>query len=173
MKKIMAAAVTSLLVLALVPGALAASKKQQKVEGMIALPAPFVDDSGCFAGLHRRTAIVTQENSSGLIGYNFDVDKKTWGKPFVLEASGGAGHVDLDIYFYQEFGTIEDVVSDPGGAGAPASVQFNTREAGGEAGIVPKKYNKVIICMYGGQLGAGFGANFVYTAGKGVKVPKA
>lgn len=175
MKKLLTVVFAGLLVLSLIPGSAGAQGKgkKQEVEGGIVLPAPFLDDSGCYAGLHRRGAIMTNDNNNGVIGYHFDVEKSTWNKPFVLEATGGQGHVDLDIYFYlSDFGTPDDVVSDPGGAGAPPTVSFNTREAGGEADRVPKEAQRVIVCMYGGGQGAGFGAEFTYTAGKGVKIPK-
>jgi hypothetical protein len=173
MRKTIALVTAGMLVLSLGPGSAAAQKKkkkkkpsvEQKVEGTVALPAPFQNDSGCFAGLHRRIAILGQENVNGDVGYHFDVDKATWGTNFVLEPTGGLGSVDLDIYFYTEFGTPEQVVTDPGGAGA----QFNTRAPGGEADVVPAQFNKVIVCMYGGQGGAGANAPFTYTAGTKVK----
>ena len=173
MKKIVTLGLAGLLAGSLIPGSATAGKpKQQKVSGSIALPAPYTDDTGCFAGLHRRFAIVTQEQVNGVVGYHFDLEPATIGKPFVLEVTGGQGDVDLDILYYYEFGTIEDVVSDPLAAGAPVSYGFQTREPGGESGIIPKgDYTKAIVCVYGGQQGAGAAATFDYTAGKGVKLP--
>ena len=173
MKKLTAVALAGLVAASLATtSATAAKPKQQKVSGSVALPAPYTDDSGCFAGLHRRFAIVTQEQVNGILGYHFDLDPATLGKPFVLEPTGGQGDVDLDILFYYEFGTVEDVVGDPQGAGAPVSYGYQTREVGGESGTVPKgDYTKAIVCMYGGQQGGGAAANFEYTAGKGVKLP--
>lgn len=172
MKRLVTLALGGLLAASLVPNATAAAPKQQKVSGSVALPAPFTDNTGCFAGLHRRFAIVTQEQVNGVLGYHFDLDPATLGKPFVLEVTGGQGAVDMDINFYYEFGTVEDVVSDPQGAGAPVSTSYATREPGGESGIVPKgEYTKAIVCVYGGDQGAGAAATFEYTAGKGVKLP--
>lgn len=165
MKKTIALLIAATLGLAVFPAAAGAGKPKQTEEGTILLPAPFIDDTGCYAGLHRRGAIMTMENNNGVIGWHFDVDPKTWKKKFVLEPSGGFGTVDMDILFYQEFGTPEDVVSDPGGAGAPATVGFQTREPGGESGKVPPQFNKVIICIYSGAQSQGGGADFVYTAG--------
>jgi len=165
MRKTIAVLLAAALGLAIFPASAGAGKPKQTEEGVILLPAPFLDDSGCFAGLHRRGAIMTMENNNGVIGWHFDVDPKTWKKKFTLEPSGGLGTVDMDILFYQEFGTPEDVVSDPGGAGAPATIGFQTREAGGEAGKVPPKFNKAIICIYSGALYQGGGASFTYTAG--------
>ena len=164
MKKILTLSVAGVLAASLLAPSAQAKAPKQTVEGMIALPAPYTDDTGCFAGLHRRGAILSQENNNGLIGWHFDVDPATQNKKFVLEATG-QGTVDVDILFYQEFGTVNDVVEDPGGAGAPASITFATRAAGGEKGKVPKGFGKAIICMYGGAQGAGVGANFTYTAG--------
>ena len=164
MKKLLTISLAGVLAASLLVPSAHAGGKKQTVEGMIALPAPYTDDTGCFAGLHRRGAILSQENNNGVIGWHFDVDPATANKKFVLEAAG-QGYVDLDILFYQKFGTPEDVVNDPGGAGAPASLGFQTRAAGGEKGKVPKGYPKAIICMYGGAQGAGLGATFTYTAG--------
>ena len=174
MKKIVTLGLTALLAGSLLPASATAAKpKQQQVSGSIALPAPYQDDSGCFAGLQRRVAIATQEQVNGVIGYHFDVDPATIGKPFVLEATGGQGTVvDMDILFYYEFGTMEDVTGDPQNAGSPFSYGFQSREAGGESGIIPKgDFTKAIVCVYGGAQGAGAAATFEYTAGKGVKLP--
>ncbi|MGH2805869.1 MAG: hypothetical protein ACRDKT_01210 [Actinomycetota bacterium] len=165
MRKTLGIILASALLFGLAPGSAGAVAPKQTEEGTILLPAPFTDDSGCFAGLHRRGAIMTMENNNGVVGWHFDVDHKTWNKKFVLEPSGGVGTIDLDILFYQEFGTPQQVVEDPGGAGAPTSVGFQTREAGGEKGKVPKKFNKAIICIYSGALYQGGGADFTYTAG--------
>lgn len=164
-KQLIGAGLASLLAFSLLGMPATAAPKKQVVEGTILLPAPYTDDSGCFAGLHRRGAIMTMENNNGPIGWHFDVDPKTVGKKFKLEASGQGSYVDLDILFYQKFGTPEDVVGDPGGAGAPATTGFQTRAAGGEKGKVPPGMPKAIVCMYGGGQGVGLIGNFTYTAG--------
>ena len=163
MKKLVVLALSAALIGSLLHPATAAGKKQV-VEGTIALPAPYTDDTGCYAGLHRRFAIVTQEQVNGIMGYHFDIDPATHGGKFKLEATGGQGDVDLDIYFYSQFGTVDQVATDPLNAGSPATVQFNTREPGGETGVVPQDFTKVIVCMYGGAQGGGAGATFTYTA---------
>lgn len=164
MKKSLVIGLAALMAASVLSPATAGAPKKQEVDGIVVAPAPFTNDSGCFAGAHRRVAIVTQERVNGVSGYHFDVDKATSGGKFTLEPTGGGGHVDLDIYFYTKFGTVQDVVDDPGGAGAPTTTAFNTREAGGESGVVPAGFPKVIVCMYGGQGGAGAGATFHYTA---------
>lgn len=173
MKKIVTLGLAGLLAGSLIPGSATAAKpKQQKVSGSVALPAPYTDDTGCYAGIHRRMAILSQEQVNGVVGYHFDVDPSTIGKPFVLEVTGGQGDVDLDITYYYEFGTVDDITGDPVNAGAPLSYSFGTREPGGESGVIPKgDWTKAIVCVYGGQQGGGAAATFDYTAGKGVKLP--
>jgi len=174
-KKLIAVGAVALLAVALLasPGTAGKGKgKQQKVEGSILLPAPFTDDTGCYAGVHRRLNAAFMGNHNGLLGYSFPVDKATWNKPFMLEASG-QGDVDLDIYFYLgPLTTADDVIAAGGDPAPPATVSYNTRGEPGEHDIVPKLAENVILCMYGGGQGAGFAADFVYTAGKGVKKPK-
>lgn len=167
MRKALVGSIAALLVASLaVPSAQARiAAPAQEVSGMIVAPAPFTDDSGCFAGLHRRGAILTQENNNGAIGWHFDVDPKTYTEKFVLDVEGQGSYVDVDITFYREFGTVDDVIGDPANAGAPVSYSFATRKAGGEKGKVPKGYPKAIICMYGGGQGAGVLGNFTYKAG--------
>lgn len=148
-----------------------AQPKQQEIKGSLVAGLHHTD-GGCFSGVHRRIAIVTQGGVNGGVGYHFDVDPATFGKPFVLEPTGGVGTPDLDILFYNKFGTVQDVVSDPGGAGAPATVNFANHEPGGEAGTVPsKEYPKAIVCVNAGTAPAA-NVTFTYTAGKGVKLPK-
>lgn len=167
MKKLVAALLVGALAASFALAAPAAAKKKKKkktvqtVEGSVLLPLPFADDSGCYAGTHRRGAIATQGNNNKLTGFHFDVDPKTWNGNFVLEATGGSGYVDLDIYFYKDFG--QPTPDDPL-VNEVVSAQFNTREAGGESGVVPPEMNRVIVCMYGGQLGVGFNATLKYTA---------
>src|SRR3712207_4087953 len=104
MKKLIGAVAVAAMALPLfAPGAVSAPK-QQKVEGTIALPAPFVSTAeqlkSCYSGLHRRLSTPTGGASSpanGVFGYRFEIDPATWNKPFKLEATGGEGTVDFDI----------------------------------------------------------------------------
>lgn len=175
MRKFLAVLLVGMLAASMLSTTAQAGKKKKKKKvvqeesGSVALPAPFTDDSGCYAGLYRRVAIMTMGASPhhGTIGWEFDVVEGTWGKNFVLETTGGSSP-DLDIYFYGAFGTPEDVVTDPLGAGAPYSVSFNSRNTDGESGEVPPDTTKVIVCMMAG----GSQATFDYIAGDGVKLPK-
>jgi hypothetical protein len=167
MKKSFALVLAALTVFALVPTSAGAAKKpKQTEEGMVLLPLPYTDDSSCYAGVWRRAHMATGDAGRGLIGWNFEVNKKTWNKKFKLEVSGGQGYVDMDITFYLgPLTSVNDVVEQQADPAPPASVSYATREAGGESGTVPKGAENVIICSYGGAQGTGGGGNFVYTAG--------
>ncbi|MCA1839445.1 MAG: hypothetical protein ABR579_08245 [Actinomycetota bacterium] len=175
MRKLVALAVSAVIAgsLLAVP-AYAGKAKPQTVSGTIAAPAPYTDPSGCFAGITRRIAILTGEQAgSGAVGYYFNIDPGTVGKPFNLDVSSALPAApDADITFYQKFGTTDDVTGDPLNAGSPATVGFATRAPGGEHGIVPKGYPKAIICVYADSNGGSAAANFTYTAGPGVKPTK-
>ncbi len=177
MKKILGMSISALLAFSLIGGPVGAAPKkpkQQHVEGTIALPAFFAQGvfSGCWGGLTRRLTQGTGEDGSpanGAFGYRFKVDKATWNKPFKLEVTGGTGTVDLDIFLYSVMPPPEAAVDDPVNGGSPVSIDYSTREPGGETGIVPKGTTDVIVCLYGGPEYVSFDASFMYMAGKGVK----
>lgn len=160
MRKLVSVGLLTVLVLAALGDIAAAAKKkaQQRVEGSVAFPA-YVEGQGCFFRLERTLAFFAGDASRGIVGDHFEVDPKTAGKNFVLEVTGGAG-VDLDISFYQAYMDPNDPTA------APANFPFETREEGGEAGVVPPGFEKALVC-----LAAGSNARFLYTAGKGVKAP--
>lgn len=168
MKKLIALIAVGLLVAAFVPGTAVAGKKKKKgvtqtVQGNIAMQAPpseaTSNPNGCYSGVHRRIAVISQEQINGVVGFHFDLDKKTWNKKFTL-VPDTAG-VDIDITFYTDFGTMEQAADT---AYAPATAGFEERDTEGESGIVPKDMTKAIVCMKSGQ-----NADFTYTAGAGVK----
>lgn len=154
MKKLASLVVLSLVVF--VAGAAAAGKATQVVEGNILSAAPHPD--GCYAGLHRRLAIFTQENVNGIIGYHFTVDEKTWKQRFRLTP---ASAVDVDLLFYPEFGTVAQATDL---YHSPQSRVFNTRSNKGEVGVVPPKATRAIVCTLDGV-----NVDFTYIAGAGVK----
>ncbi len=159
-KALFTGVLAALVAIAVVPAS-ARPAKRQKVEGSIAVAAPYPPDSVCFTGLHRRLRLLTHSTfPNGVVGYDFEVDPKTIGRNFVLQVPEGSD-ADLDVSFYAGMGDT----SDP--AGAPPNVSFETRESGGEAGQVPAGFDKAIVCMYSGSA-----TDFVYRAGKGVKAPK-
>lgn len=152
MKRILAVAMSMIVLASLASSATAGRKPVQHVDGTIALPTP-TPDNVCFSGLQRRVRLTSQLMfPNGVVGFDFDVDPKTAGKKFELKVTGGAG-ADLDINFYSDLGAADDPVTNP------ASVSFQERKEGGEVGIVPAGYSKVIICAY-----AGNDVSFVYTA---------
>lgn len=169
MKKLIAIGVAVLLALPLVASTAQAGKKPAKpvqvVEGSIALPAPFAQSvapggsgtpfDGCWAGLTRQTTGQTG-TVNGVTGYYFDIDPKSWNKPFKLEVVSGQGTVDLDIFMYYSF---------PGAGETATSLDFVERAEGGEVGKVPPNAVKAIVCMYAGPEYQGFESTFTYTAG--------
>lgn len=170
MKKLFGVALAAVMALSLVSGPAVAGKgKKQEVEGSIALAARHPD--GCYSGVHRRVQALAMQNANGLFGYDFDVDKATWNKPFVLELVSGLGTVDLDITYYLGERTKAEDFQD-GDPAVPPTVAYETHEEGGEADIVPEGAVWAIVCIYESENGVGFGADFTYVAGKGVKVPK-
>ena len=159
MKKLIAATLTAMIAIA--PATALAGKKapvKQEMEGEVLLPAPYPADETCFTGATRRSALASQGQVNGVVGYFFDIDPRTAGKKFQLHLVTGTDDVDLDIDFYSDFGSIDDPT------GTQAVVPYETREPGGEEGIVPAGMTKAIVCMT-----AGSQASFHYMAGKGVR----
>lgn len=145
--------------LALTPAAQAGKKKKkaahQHVEASIALPQPYAADGTCIYRAQRALVSTAGYEVNGFVGYTFDVDEKTAGKPFKLEVSDGAG---MDISFYSELGDPSDPTT------APANMSYETAGPGGEEGKVPPGFPLAFVCMTEGS-----DATFSYTAGKGVK----
>ena len=170
MKKLIGTAVAALMAFSLAGAPASAGKaKTQTVEGSILMRAPFVSNTeqleSCYAGVHRRLTLASQDNANGAVGWNFPVDKATWKKPFKLEVSGGQQNPDMDVTFYLTgLGSLEDHTANPPWGTDAVAVNFEDRAPGGEKGIVPKGATDVIVCMFDG-----FDADFTYTAGKGVK----
>ena len=165
MKKILTVALATMVAASLFSPASAAKPKQQKQEGTILFPAVFAQGTfdGCWGGLTRRVTQTAAGQGSGVFGYRFPIDKATWGGKFVLEPTGGQGTVDLDLFLYSVMPGPEAVADDPVNGGTPVSVDFQTREEGGETGIIPNGTTDAIVCMYGGPDHAGFDASFEYT----------
>lgn len=153
MKKLVAAATTALLLAAPAHSALAGKKAaHQHVEGTIAVPQGGNAAATCVYRTQRTW--LSGGGPNGVFGYTFEVDPKTTGKPFKLEASAGTG---MDISFYAEMG-------DPSSTSAPANYPYETPGPGGETGTVPAGYPIAFVCMTEGANGS-----FSYMAGKGVK----
>lgn len=155
MKKLVAAATVAMLVAAPVQSALAGKKKpaaHQHVEGTIAIPQGGNAAATCVYRTQR--TLLAAGGPNGVVGYTFEVDPATAGKPFKLEASSGTG---MDISFYAGIG-------DPAASTAPANYPYETPGPGGESGTVPAGFSHAFVCMTEGANGS-----FSYMAGKGVK----
>jgi hypothetical protein len=165
MKKLASLVALGLVASTALSGAAVAGKAKgarQDVSGTILMQAPPSDatnnPNGCYAGVHRRLAVASQERVNGVVGYHFEIDPGTWKKKFRL-TPGSA--VDIDITFYSEFGTLEQATDT---AYAPLNYTFEERDNEGEAGVVPVDVTRAIVCMKTGQ-----NATFTYSAGAGVK----
>ncbi|HEX2195558.1 MAG TPA: hypothetical protein VHJ76_01425, partial [Actinomycetota bacterium] len=137
MKKLVAAATTALLLAAPVQSAFAGKKgAHQHVEGTITLPQGGNAAATCVYRTQRTW--LSGGGPNGVFGYTFDVDPKTAGKPFKLEASDGTG---MDISFYADMGDPTDPTT------APANYPYETPGPGGEKGTVPAGYPIAFVCM--------------------------
>lgn len=109
--------------------------KPQVVEGSILVPQGGGPAAPCVYRSQR--TLLSAGGPNGVIGYTFEVDKKTVGRPFTLEVSDGAG---MDIQFYAELG-------DPTSSSAPANTGYETAGPGGEEGTVPPGFPIALVCM--------------------------
>ena len=153
MRKVLAISVALLLVGgALAPASAGKKKKKSKpqiVEGSIVVPQPGGAVGPC---VYRSQRILASGGGpNGIVGYTFEVDPKTVGKPFKLEVADGAG---MDLQFYSELGDVVDPTTAPGNYG------YETPGPGGEKGTVPEGFPIVLVCM-----NEGANAAFTYTAG--------
>lgn len=168
MKKVVAIALGAALAASMLAPASAGKPKPQVQEGTILLPAVFalgLGADGCWGGATRRATQTAGMAANGIVGFRFPVEKSTWGGKFVLEPTGGQGTVDFDLFLYSVMPAAEEAVDDPVNGGTPVSVDYSTREEGGEVGTVPAGTTDAIVCLYGGVAGyAGFDASFKYTA---------
>ena len=164
MKRTITLMMVATLVAALSPMAARAGKATQETEGSVLLPGPGPNGEttgGCWTGWGRRAWIFSQGTTAGPFASMFEIDKATWDGKFKLEVTGGAsGTEDLDITYYVDPGKIDP--TDPAQqSGIIESSAYLTREAGGEAGIVPRGSTLALVCL---AIGTGFNAEFAYTA---------
>ncbi len=153
-------------VLAAAPVAEAGPAATQEETGTVLFPTPHPQDpSICFQGIGRRINMVSQGAVSGPFGAIFDVDPKTWKGKFKLTATGVAGAVDVDLYFFDNFGP--PITDDPSMNSPVILTQYQERNTEGEAGVIPPNSNKAIVCLY-----EGFGAEFEYEGNAPVKKKK-
>jgi hypothetical protein len=116
----------------------------QTVAGSIAAPTRFTDGETGYPGLGRRAWLLNPA-SNGTIMHVFEVDPKTWGGQFrfsqVTDATGAA---DVDVYFYNDFGTVGGLLaSDPGQPRSTA--EYAAAGAGGDTGFIPAGSKKGLV----------------------------
>ena len=144
MKKVIASALAVMVLgSAFVAPASAGKKKKPKpqvVEGSILVPQYGGPVGPCVYRTQRTLA--TGGGPNGIVGYTFDVDPKTAGRPFKLEVPDGVG---MDISFYSELGDPTDPTV------APANMGFETAGPGGEEGTVPAGFPIAFVCMTDGS----------------------
>ncbi|HVF53742.1 MAG TPA: hypothetical protein VNC78_09080 [Actinomycetota bacterium] len=112
----------------------------QKIEGQILVGTP-----NCVTKLHE--VLIQAGMGQETAYYTFDVDKRTWQRPFVLEVTGGTDITgfDLILIYYNDYPSVGDLTY-------AGFVQFDgTGPDGGEKGIVPATMNKgmIILCQAG------------------------
>lgn len=150
MKKLIALCVIALLFGAALPAVAGKKKaKPQVVEGSILVPQGGNAAATCVYRAQR--TLMAGGGPNEILGYTFDVDPKTVGKPFTLEVADGAG---MDISFYSDLGDPTDPTT------APANMPYETTGPGGEKGTVPPGMPIAFVCMTEGLNGG-----FTYTAG--------
>lgn len=110
--------------------------KSQVVEGSILVPQGGGPAAPCVYRSQRTLA--SGGGPNGILGYTFEVDPKTEGRPFELEVADGAG---MDIQFYTEFGDPTDPTT------APANMGYETAGPGGEKGTVPPGFPIAFVCL--------------------------
>lgn len=125
---------------ALVAPASAGKKKKKKpkpqvVEGSVLVPQGGGPAAPCVYRSQR--TLISGGGPNGVIGYTFEVDQKTAGRPFKLEVADGAG---MDIQFYSDIG-------DPTSTTAPANSGYETAGPGGEEGLVPEGLPYAFVCL--------------------------
>ncbi|MFP5299266.1 MAG: hypothetical protein ACLGHL_09805 [Actinomycetota bacterium] len=159
MKRVVAVLLTVCVAGALFAAPATAGKKKKKKAGVkqefvgsVMVPVASPADGACVYRAERTLAIAG--GPGGYVGHHFDLDPRTVGQKFELHVTGGSDDVDLDIAFYDGYNNEDDPST------APSNLAFETREPGGETGVIPPGFSKVIVCMAAGQ-----NAEFHYTTG--------
>ena len=122
----------------------------QRVEGSIklAMAHPVYADGCIGLGAQYQIAWLHQPALNGFVGYQFEIDERTWGKRFKLEPLDEMA--DLDIAFFPRF--FPGFVTED-------YVDYGSRRRGGESGIVPEGMHEAIVCLH-----TGADVEFVYRA---------
>lgn len=120
----------------------AAPRRGQRVDGSIRLAtANPVHSDGCLGlGAQYQVAWLEQPALSGHVGYQFEVDERTWGEDFKLVAGKAGADLDIAFFLYVHPGFVtQDYVF------------HATRGRGGERGVVPPGATQALVCLYAGS----------------------
>ncbi len=131
---------------------------RQEVTGEIMIGTP-----DCSKGLHRRAHLIFGETVQGITAFRFDVDPKTWNRPFVLEPTPGIELTGTDlmvVFYYGDLGAPNE--------NDPRATLF-WEKPGGETGYVPVDSTEafVLFCQgsqYVDNPSGGLNAGFTYIA---------
>lgn len=146
MRKIATILVMALSVGLLGPGTVNAAQGEEEVQtktGGVLLPTRFTDGEGGFPGLARRLWNHA-EQTNGLVGHVFEIDRATWMGRFnltVASQQNPPGDADLGIYFYNHD------LGDGANATATSVAEYETRRPGGEEGFIPPDTHWAIVFM--------------------------
>jgi hypothetical protein len=146
MRKIAAALVLATALGLLAPGAATARVGEEEIQtqaGSVLLPTRFTDGEGGFPGLARRLWNHA-EQTNGLVGYVFEIQRETWMGRFelsVVSQQNPPGDADLGIYFYNHD------LGDGANATATSTAEYDARRPGGETGFIPPDTHWAIVFM--------------------------
>jgi hypothetical protein len=131
---------------------------RQEVSGEIMVGTP-----DCSKGIHRRAHLLFGGSTNGVTAYRFDVDSKTWNRPFVLEATPGVELAGTDLMLVFYYGDLGAPTDDD-----PRATLFYEHK-GGETGYVPADATEAFVLFCQGSTyldnpSAGLQAAFTYVA---------
>lgn len=130
----------------------AAPASLQTVEGSVATSTRFPTDAFYTTWPKTQRDVWRDTGQNGVVGYTFPVAEATRGGTFTLTVTSGVtGAEDLDITWYEEYGSAS-----PAGQAAVSPGGSTVRRPGGEAGVIPSNARYGMVSMF-------FGANAEFT----------
>ncbi|HYO60838.1 MAG TPA: hypothetical protein VEU29_02960 [Actinomycetota bacterium] len=128
----------------------ASPSRSQKVDGSIkvATPHPMYGDGCLGLGAQYQLATLEQPALSGYVGYQFEVERGTWGEDFKLVAGEAGADFDLAFFRFVHPGFVTE------------EYVFYATRSRAEKGVVPPGATKALVCLYDGS-----DAPFRYRAG--------
>lgn len=146
MRKMTSIVALALAVGLLAPGQAGARQGEEEIQtqvGGVLLPTRFTDGESGFPGAARRV-YNHAEQTNGIIGYVFEIDRDTWMGRFELTVTSQQnppGDADLGIYLYNHD------LGDGANATATSTAEYDKRAAGGEVGFIPPDTHWAIVFM--------------------------